>query len=88
MLCYRHKSNGCAPLFDIMKKLHTHDVKGGTPMKTNKLTILISAIAMIVLAVAAYFCKANAAVFDGCMLLLAYAGAALCYSVMHRAYKW
>ena len=87
MLCYRHKSNGCAPLFDIMKNC-THEVKGGTPMKTNKLTILISAIAMIVLAVAAYFCQANAAVFDACVLLASCAIAVLFYSVLHRAYQW
>ena len=87
MLCYRHKSNGCAPLFDIMKNC-THEVKGGTPMKTNRIAIIISFIALTVFCLVAGFIPVSAAAFDACILLASCAFAVLFYSVLHRAYQW
>ena len=57
-------------------------------MKTNKTVILISAIAMIITAFAAYFCRDNAIVFDSCVLLLSLAFTSFYYSLLRRVYKW
>lgn len=89
MLQYRWKEQRVrAPLKTSQQRMITQDVKGGTPMKTNKIVIIISAIAMIITAFAAYFCRDNAIVFDSCVLLLSLAFTSFYYSLLRRVYKW
>ena len=57
-------------------------------MKTNRIAIIISFIALTVFCLVAGFIPVSAAAFDACILLASCALAVLFYSVLHRAYQW